>query len=102
MTEETFGPVIAVRIVNSFEEGIRLADKSDYGLTATALTHDLSHIELAAGLNAAAVTINGGGNGPESAPFEPAKFSGLGRIYPGPRSLESFTRPYAVSIGGTA
>jgi succinate-semialdehyde dehydrogenase/glutarate-semialdehyde dehydrogenase len=102
MTEETFGPVIAVRIVNSFEEGIRLADECDYGLTATALTHDLSHVELAAGLNAAVVTINGGGNEPVNAPFEPAKSSGIGRVYSGPRSLDSFTRPYAVSIGGTA
>ena len=102
MTEETFGPVIAVRIVNSFEEGIRLADTGTYGLTASALTNDPTHIELAAALDAGVVTINGGGDGPGDAPFEPARSSGMGRVYLGPRSLESFTRPYGVSIGGTA
>ena len=102
MTEETFGPVIAVRIVDSFEEGIRLANKSAYGLTAAALTNDPAHITLAAGLDAGSVTINGGGDGPGNAPFEPTKSSGMGRAYFGPRSLDSFTRPYAVSIGGTA
>ena len=102
MTEETFGPVIAVRIVNSFEEGLRLADTGAYGLCAAALTNDPAHIELAAALDAGAVTINGGGDGPADAPFEPARSSGMGRVFWGPRSLESFTRPYAVSIGGKA
>ncbi len=102
MTEETFGPVIAVRVVDSFEEGIRLADTGTYGLTASALTNDPTHIELAAALDAGVVTINGGGDGPGDAPLEPARSSGMGRVYLGPRSLESFTRPYGVSIGGTA
>ena len=57
---------------------------------------------LAAALDAGVVTINGGGDGPGDAPFEPARSSGMGRVYLGPRSLESFTRPYGVSIGGTA
>lgn len=102
MTEETFGPVIAVRVVDSFDEGIRLADSGAYGLTAAALTNNPAHVELAAGLDAGVVTINGGGDGPVEAPFEPARSSGMGRVYWGPRSLESFTRPYALSVGGTA
>ena len=102
MTQETFGPVIAVRVVDSFEEGVRLADSGAYGLTATALTNNPTNIELAAGLDAGAVTINGGSDDPTDAPFEPARASGMGRVYFGPRSLESFTRPYRVSIGGTA
>ncbi len=102
MTEETFGPVIAVRVVESFEEGIRLADTGAYGLTASALTNDPDHIELAARLDAGVVTINGGGDGPDDAPFEPARASGMGRLQFGPGSLECFTRPYGVSIGGVA
>lgn len=101
MTEETFGPVIAVRVVESFEEGVRLANTGAYGLTAAALTNDPDHIEIAAGLDAGAVTINGGGDGPQDAPFEPARDSGLGRVRFGPGALDSFTRPYVVSIGGS-
>lgn len=100
MREETFGPVIAVRVVDSFEEGIALANAGDYGLTASALTGDPAHIELATELDAGAVTINGGDGNPTDAAFEPARCSGLGRVHLGPRSLESFTRSYAVSIGG--
>jgi succinate-semialdehyde dehydrogenase/glutarate-semialdehyde dehydrogenase len=102
MTEETFGPVIGVRVVDSFEEGVRLADTGAYGLTAAALTNDPAHVELAAALDAGVVTINGGGDHPADAPFEPARASGMGRVYLGPRALESFTRPYGVSIGGIA
>jgi len=102
MTEETFGPVIAVRVVESFEEGVRLANTGAYGLTAAALTNTQDHIEIASLLDAGAVTINGGGDGPGDAPFEPARDSGLGRIRFGPGALDSFTRPCAVSIGGSA
>jgi len=101
MTEETFGPVIAVRVVESFEEGVRLANTGAYGLTAAALTNDPEHVEIATGLDAGAVTINGGGDGPQDAPFEPARDSGLGRVRFGPGALDSFTRPYVVSIGGS-
>jgi acyl-CoA reductase-like NAD-dependent aldehyde dehydrogenase len=102
MTEETFGPVIAVRVVNSFEEGIRLADTGDFGLTASVLTNDPAHRKLSAVLDAAIVTINGGGDMPPDAPFEPARSSGLGRIHMGVQCLQSFTRPYVVCIGGQA
>ena len=102
MTEETFGPVIAVRVVNSFEEGIRLADTGDFGLTASVLTNDPAHRKLSAVLDAAIVTINGGGDMPPDAPFEPARSSGLGRIHMGVQCLQSFTRPYVVCIGGPA
>jgi succinate-semialdehyde dehydrogenase/glutarate-semialdehyde dehydrogenase len=101
MTEETFGPVIAVRVVESFEEGVRLANTGAYGLTAAALTNDPDHVEMASRLDAGSVTINGGGNGPKDAPFEPARDSGLGRVRFGPGALDSFTRPYVVSIGGS-
>lgn len=102
MTDETFGPVIAVRVVDSFEEGVRLANTGNYGLTAAALTNDPYHVEIAAGLDAGVVTVNGGGDGPDDAPFEPARDSGLGRLRFGPGALDSFTRPYAVSIGQRA
>lgn len=102
MTDETFGPVIAVRVVDSFDDGVRLANTGNYGLTAAALTNDPRNLEIAAQLDAGAVTVNGGGDGPDDTPFEPARDSGLGRVRFGPGALDSFTRPYAVSIGGTS
>ena len=99
MTEETFGPVITVCVVESFEEGINRANASSYGLSASALTKNPENIEIASRLNAGAITINGGGSGPEDPPFEPVKASGSGRIFFGPRSLESYTTAYAVNIG---
>ena len=38
MSEETFGPVAAVRVVSSFDEAVAAANASDYGLAATVLT----------------------------------------------------------------
>jgi acyl-CoA reductase-like NAD-dependent aldehyde dehydrogenase len=81
---------------------VRLANTGAYGLTAAAFTNDPDHVEIASRLDAGAVTINGGGDGPDDAPFEPARDSGLGRVHFGPGALDSFTRPYAVSIGGRA
>ena len=37
MTEETFGPVIPVMPFATLEEGIRLANEGDYGLSANVL-----------------------------------------------------------------
>jgi acyl-CoA reductase-like NAD-dependent aldehyde dehydrogenase len=99
MTEETFGPVITVCVVESFEEGINRANASSYGLSASALTKNPKNIQIASRLNAGAITINGGGTGPEDPPFEPVKASGSGRIFFGPKSLESYTTAYAVNIG---
>ena len=99
MTEETFGPVITVCVVESFEEGIKRANASSYGLSASALTKNPENIEEASRLNAGAITINGGGTGPEDPPFEPVKASGSGRIFFGPKSVESYTTAYAVNIG---
>jgi len=99
MTDETFGPVIAVCVVDSFAEGIERANATEYGLTASALTANPDHIALAAQLRAGAVTVNGGGDGPDDAPFEPARASGAGRLHFGRRALESYTRPQALSVG---
>ena len=43
MREETFGPVAPLCVVPSWEEGLRLAAESRYGLAATVLTPDPAH-----------------------------------------------------------
>ena len=48
LKEEIFGPVVVLSRIKSFEEGIREANASDYGLTGAAYTTDPAHIRLAA------------------------------------------------------
>jgi acyl-CoA reductase-like NAD-dependent aldehyde dehydrogenase len=42
MREESFGPVLGIQKVSSDEEAIRLMNDSDFGLTASVFTQDLS------------------------------------------------------------
>jgi len=45
--EEIFGPVLAVIKVNSFEEGLEVANNTEYGLTGALYTSDASRLEIA-------------------------------------------------------
>jgi succinate-semialdehyde dehydrogenase/glutarate-semialdehyde dehydrogenase len=45
--EETFGPVAAVQVVDSFDEALTLANGTPYGLAAAVLTPDLAHAQRA-------------------------------------------------------
>jgi succinate-semialdehyde dehydrogenase/glutarate-semialdehyde dehydrogenase len=59
MREETFGPVLAICMVNSAEEAIRLANDSEFGLGASVWTRDsFNGKKVAARLNAGTVQIN--------------------------------------------
>jgi 1-pyrroline-5-carboxylate dehydrogenase len=45
--EEIFGPVLAVIKVNSFEEGLKVANNTEYGLTGAIYTADRSKLDRA-------------------------------------------------------
>jgi succinate-semialdehyde dehydrogenase/glutarate-semialdehyde dehydrogenase len=59
MREETFGPVLAICMVNSVDEAVRLANDSEFGLGASVWTRDsFNGKRVAARLNAGTVQIN--------------------------------------------
>ncbi len=59
MREETFGPTLPIMKIASAEEGIRLANDSDYGLQASVWTKDLGRGEqLARRMQAGSVCVN--------------------------------------------
>lgn len=66
MTEETFGPLAPVAVVDSFEEGIERASRSRFGLAATVYTADPEHMAAAERIPAGVTWINQWqGGGPE-------------------------------------
>ncbi|MDZ7271167.1 MAG: aldehyde dehydrogenase family protein [candidate division KSB1 bacterium] len=82
MTEETFGPVLPIMVVDSLEEAIRLANDSPYGLSAYGWTRSKATAErLMRELQAATVIINDGPAtwGEPAAPWGGYKQSGIGR-----------------------
>jgi acyl-CoA reductase-like NAD-dependent aldehyde dehydrogenase len=59
MREETFGPTIPIMKISDPEEGVRLANDSDYGLQASVWTRDVRRGEqLARKLHAGTVCVN--------------------------------------------
>jgi acyl-CoA reductase-like NAD-dependent aldehyde dehydrogenase len=84
MREETFGPVLPIMVVDSVDEAIRLANDSDYGLTASGWTRDPRIARrLQSELQAGVVTINDhtSSYGEPTAPWGGIKASGIGRTH---------------------
>jgi succinate-semialdehyde dehydrogenase/glutarate-semialdehyde dehydrogenase len=84
MREETFGPVLPIMAVGSLEEAIRLANDSEYGLTASGWTRDRAVARrLAEELSAGVVTINDCvySYGEPTAPWGGVRHSGIGRTH---------------------
>ncbi|MFD7705993.1 aldehyde dehydrogenase family protein [Streptomyces sp. NPDC059786] len=97
MTEETFGPLAPVVVVDSFEEGLERAARSRFGLAATVFTDDPEHIAAAERLPAGVVWVNQWqGGGPERL-YEPAGDSGMGATG-SHAALDAATRPVSVHL----
>ncbi len=96
MTDETFGPTIAVNKVRSVEEAIALSNASSYGLGAAVWSRRHGE-EIAAQLQCGMVSINSTISfaAIASVPFGGVKNSGYGRIH-GPEGLLEFT--YARTV----
>lgn len=100
VSEETFGPVLPIVVVDGPAEATRLVNGGKYGLTASIWTRDLERAEkLASHLDVGVVTINNHaftGAIPDL-PWSGRRASGRG-IASSPWSLLTFTRPKTVAI----
>jgi acyl-CoA reductase-like NAD-dependent aldehyde dehydrogenase len=96
MTEETFGPTIAINRVKNMAEAIELTNASRYGLGASIWSKRRGR-HIASQLHTGMVSINSviAFAGVDSVPFGGVKDSGYGRIH-GPEGILEFTYPRTV------
>jgi acyl-CoA reductase-like NAD-dependent aldehyde dehydrogenase len=97
--EETFGPTLTVTRVRDIEEGLALANDSDYGLGGAIFTKSRRRgIELARRMRSGMTSVNSIITFAmvPGLPFGGVGESGFGRIH-GPDGLREFTRAKAVT-----
>jgi acyl-CoA reductase-like NAD-dependent aldehyde dehydrogenase len=98
MTEETFGPVAPVMVVDDFDSGIELAARDRYGLAATVLTGSIRNANHAVdALPVGTVKVNAVFGGAPGGAAQPRGASGSGFGY-GPELLDEFSTVKVVHI----
>jgi acyl-CoA reductase-like NAD-dependent aldehyde dehydrogenase len=79
MHEETFGPVVGIAPFRGFEDAIRLANSTDFGLVSYAYTGSLANARaLGVGIKSGTVCINNIVGSTLEAPYPGWKDSGMG------------------------
>ena len=102
MNDETFGPVAPVCAVKDFEEALRLANRSRYGLGATVYTTNLEESMRAVNeLEAGMVWVNAPLLDNDAGPFGGRKQSGMGRQL-GSEGLDTFRHTKLAMIDHAA
>jgi succinate-semialdehyde dehydrogenase/glutarate-semialdehyde dehydrogenase len=80
LRHEIFGPVAPIVTFNGEEEGIRMANDTEFGLASYVFTGDFGRaMRVAEGIDAGVVGVNRGFVSDPAAPFGGTKLSGLGR-----------------------
>lgn len=89
--EETFGPLVIVEAVDTVEEAVAIANRTEYGLVSSIFTNDTyKGFELAPKILHGVVNVNSPTVNEEThAPMGGVKNSGWGRT--GPHSIEDFS-----------
>jgi len=98
LKEEVFGPLLAVAPVDGWEEAVRKANDSAYGLSASIWTKDQKlALRIACQLEVGSVTVNDHlmSHGLAETPWGGFKQSGIGRLH-GLLGFEELTRPRVV------
>jgi succinate-semialdehyde dehydrogenase/glutarate-semialdehyde dehydrogenase len=102
MTEEVFGPVLPVMRFTDFDDAIRRANDTPYGLGSSIWTHDARLIHRAAQeIDAGMTWVNQIHYGYDELPFGGMKASGVGKEH-GIDALDSYVELKSVVVGGLA
>lgn len=101
-TDQTFGPVAPIVVVDDAEEALRVANNSKYGLSSGIITNDFNHaLQMAQHLETGMVHIGDQTvNDEPQAPFGGVKGSGYGRMG-GKAALDEFTELRWISVQQT-
>ncbi len=101
MTDETFGPIIAIMKVSSEDEALQYANDSYYGLNGNVWTKDIKKGEkIASSLETGACSVNdmAMSYGVNEVPFGGVKQSGMGSVN-GKEGFRSYAHAMPIIIG---
>ena len=102
MREEVFGPVLPVMRFTEFDDALRRANETPYGLGSSIWTHDARLIHRAAlQIEAGMTWVNQIHYGYDELPFGGVKASGFGKEH-GIEALDSYVELKSVVVGGLA
>lgn len=94
--EETFGPVASIIKSKSVEESIKIANDSNFGLSAVVFGDDINQCkEVAMKLEGGMIFINQPAGSKAHLPFGGVKNSGYGKEN-GPEGLKAFTNKKVI------
>jgi 4-(gamma-glutamylamino)butanal dehydrogenase len=90
--DEIFGPVLSTIVFDDEEEGVQLANDTNYGLAASLWTQSLDKaVKVSRALKAGTVSVNCFSEGDDTTPFGGFKQSGFGGKDKGIEALEQYT-----------